>query len=88
MTIRSKAARVVFDKVSKVPRIINISQIDIKGKDTGQQRPTQASASGATIAAECLATTFVLSDAPPPADPKKPAGRATPAARQPAAKRS
>jgi type IV pilus assembly protein PilO len=69
-----------FDKVSKVPRIINISQIDIKGRDTGQ-RTAQASASGATIADECLATTFVLSDAPPPPDPKKPAGRAAPAAK-------
>jgi type IV pilus assembly protein PilO len=64
-----------FDKVSKVPRIINISHIVIKGKDTGDRR-AQAAASGASIAAECLATTFVLSDAPPPADPKRPGAAA------------
>jgi type IV pilus assembly protein PilO len=58
-----------FDKVSKVPRIINISHITIKGKDGARGAAAQASASGATIAAECLATTFVLSDAPPPPAP-------------------
>jgi type IV pilus assembly protein PilO len=49
-----------FDKVSKVPRIINISQIAVKGREG---RGGDA-ASGATISAECLATTFVLSDSP------------------------
>jgi type IV pilus assembly protein PilO len=69
-----------FDKVSKVPRIINISNISIKGKDAADRRAQQAAASGATIAAECLATTFVLSDAPePPA-----AGKGRPGARRPA----
>jgi type IV pilus assembly protein PilO len=75
-----------FDKVSKVPRIINVSDISIRAKETGDRR-TQAApaASGATIAAECLATTFVLSDGPDPAAEKKPAGRqGAPAAKRPA----
>jgi type IV pilus assembly protein PilO len=56
-----------FDRVSKVPRIINISGITIKAKDAramGEQN--------ATISAQCLATTFVLLDKPP-------AGAAAPA---------
>jgi type IV pilus assembly protein PilO len=68
-----------FDKVSKVPRIINISDIAVKGRES---RGSESAASGATITAACLATTFVLSDAP--AQPGKhgaPAGRA--AARAP-----
>jgi type IV pilus assembly protein PilO len=68
-----------FDKVSKVPRIINISGITIKGKDTGDRRRSGDPASRASIAAECLATTFVLSDSPPPEE--KPTGRRPGAAR-------
>jgi type IV pilus assembly protein PilO len=52
-----------FDKISKVPRIINVSGIVIKGKDA-ERRGQATSPSGATIAIDCLATTFVLSDAP------------------------
>src|SRR5262245_33553717 len=75
-----------FDKVTEVPRIINRSGISIKGKETGDRRNQQASASGATIAAECLATTFVLSDAPePPPDTKRPGRPGAPAAKRPAA---
>jgi type IV pilus assembly protein PilO len=44
-----------FDRISKFPRIINISNISVKA------RPEQES--DATIVAECVATTFVLSDA-------------------------
>jgi Tfp pilus assembly protein PilO len=44
-----------FDRVSKFPRIINISQISIRSKT-----PPEA---GATIVAECTATTFVLQEA-------------------------
>jgi type IV pilus assembly protein PilO len=47
---------IFFDKVSKVPRIINISSIAVKAK--GAQ--AQASGHGPTITATCLATTFVL----------------------------
>jgi type IV pilus assembly protein PilO len=43
-----------FDQVSKFPRIINISEISIKAKDSGD--PTR------TIVAECVATTFVLQE--------------------------
>jgi type IV pilus assembly protein PilO len=41
-----------FDRVSKFPRIINVSNIMIRGKD--KPEPTS------TISVECVATTFVL----------------------------
>jgi type IV pilus assembly protein PilO len=41
-----------FDRISRFPRIINISNISIKSKPTAD--------STATIVAECTATTFVL----------------------------
>jgi len=44
-----------FERISKFPRIINISNISIKAK--AQPEPN------ATIVAECIATTFVLQDA-------------------------
>lgn len=58
-----------FDRVSKFPRLIHISGIDIKGKD--RQEPNS------TITADCVATTYVL------LENKKPAAApaATPAAR-------
>ena len=43
-----------FDRISKFPRIINVSDISI--------RPSNDAASGTTIVAECLATTFVLQE--------------------------
>jgi len=43
-----------FERISKFPRIINISHISIKAKP--QPQPD------ATIVAECIATTFVLQD--------------------------
>jgi type IV pilus assembly protein PilO len=55
-----------FDRISKFPRIINISGITIHGRDN----PT----GGATITAECTAMTFVMVDAPPP-QPEAAAGR-------------
>jgi len=60
---------IFFDRVGKFTRIVNIADVDIKGKD----RPTPNS----TITATCIATTFVLLDKPappkgaPPAAPKK-----------------
>jgi type IV pilus assembly protein PilO len=45
-----------FDQVGKFSRIINVSGIHIKAKD----KPTLES----TISAECVATTFVLFEAP------------------------
>jgi type IV pilus assembly protein PilO len=45
-----------FDRVGKFTRIVNISNVDIKGKD----KP----AANATISASCTATTFVLLEKP------------------------
>ncbi len=53
-----------FDRVSKFPRLIHISGIDIKAKD--RQEPDS------TITADCVATTFVLIENKAPATP--PAG--------------
>jgi type IV pilus assembly protein PilO len=50
---------IFFDRVGKFTRIVNISGLDVKGKD----RPTPSS----TITASCVATTFVLLDKPAPA---------------------
>ena len=62
---------IFFDRVSKFTRIVNISNLDVKGKD----KPDPNS----TISATCKATTFVLLDKPQPST--KPAGRgAAPAA--------
>jgi type IV pilus assembly protein PilO len=47
---------IFFDKVSKFPRLINISGVTIKAR-TQQQ-------ANATVTAECTATTFVLLEAP------------------------
>lgn len=56
-----------FDRISKFHRIINVSDISIKAK-------LQPGA-GATIVAECVATTFVLQEGrPAPAKPGAPAG--------------
>jgi type IV pilus assembly protein PilO len=52
-----------FDRISKFPRIINVSQISIKAKN-----PPEANA---TITAECIATTFVLQEAAAAAPGKK-----------------
>jgi len=57
-----------FDRVGKFTRIVNISGLDVKGKDKSD--------AGATITATCVATTFVLLDKPVPAKP----GAARPAA--------
>lgn len=61
---------IFFDRVGKFTRIVNISGLDVKGKD----RPEANN----TITATCVATTFVLLDKPAAAKPgAKPA--ATPA---------
>jgi type IV pilus assembly protein PilO len=46
-----------FDRVGKFTRIVNISGLNVKGKDNKTQ-------GGATIEATCVATTFVLLDKP------------------------
>jgi len=58
-----------FDKVSRLPRIINITGIDIKARND-----RDASMANATVAADCTVTTFVLSD--PAAAPPAVRGRA------------
>jgi Tfp pilus assembly protein PilO len=50
-----------FDWLGKFTRIVNISGLDVKGRDKSE--------SNATISATCVATTFVLLDKPNP--PKK-----------------
>jgi type IV pilus assembly protein PilO len=50
-----------FDRVGKFTRIVNITDLSVKGKD----RPTPNS----TITATCVATTFVLLDKPAPPKP-------------------
>lgn len=49
---------IFFDRVGKFTRIVNITGVEIKGKD----RPEPSS----TISATCVATTFVLLDKPKP----------------------
>ena len=63
---------IFFDRVGKFTRIVNISGLDVKGKDKPDANNT--------IAASCVATTFVLLDKPnlpkkAPAKPGQPAGR-------------
>ena len=57
---------IFFDRVGKFTRIVNVTGVDIKGKD----KPD----ANATITAKCVATTFVLLDKPTP--PKAGAGAA------------
>jgi type IV pilus assembly protein PilO len=63
---------IFFDRVSKFTRIVNISGLDVKGKD----RPDPNS----TITATCVATTFVLLDKPQPAKAAPGRGAPPPAA--------
>jgi type IV pilus assembly protein PilO len=60
-----------FDRVGKFTRIVNITGLDVKGRE----RPD----STATITATCVATTFVLLDKPAPAKPVP--GKAAPTAK-------
>ena len=48
-----------FDRISKFPRIINISEMSVRAKPN-------ADATGPTIIAECTATTFVMQEAQAP----------------------
>src|SRR3954465_12479078 len=52
---------IFFDRVGKFTRIVNISGLDVKGRDKSD--------SSSTISATCVATTFVLLDKPTPAKP-------------------
>jgi type IV pilus assembly protein PilO len=57
-----------LDRVSKLPRIINVGSIDM----TTSTRPTP----GATVTVKCTAMTFVLNDVPPPTGAPAAAGPA------------
>lgn len=62
---------IFFDRVGKFTRIVNISAVDVKGKE----RPLPNS----TISASCTATTFVLLDKPTATTAKpKPGAKAVP----------
>jgi type IV pilus assembly protein PilO len=52
---------IFFDRVGKFTRIVNVSAVDIKGRDKPEPN--------STITASCVATTFVLLDKPAPAKP-------------------
>jgi len=52
---------IFFDRVSKFTRIVNISGLDVKGKDKPENNNT--------ISASCVATTFVLLEKPAAAKP-------------------
>jgi type IV pilus assembly protein PilO len=52
-----------FDRVGKFTRIVNISGLDVRGKEKPEPH--------ATITATCVATTFVLLDKPTPQKPQK-----------------
>jgi type IV pilus assembly protein PilO len=52
---------IFFDRVGRFTRIVNISGLDVKGRDKPEANNT--------IAATCIATTFVLLDKPTPAKP-------------------
>ena len=45
-----------FDRLGKFTRIVNISALEVKGRDAKSQQPN------VTISAKCVATTFVLLD--------------------------
>lgn len=62
-----------LERISKFPRIINVSNLHIRARDAQAGAGAQAAAgSEATIVAECTATTFVLLENPPAA-PGQPA---------------
>jgi type IV pilus assembly protein PilO len=62
---------IFFDRVGKFTRIVNITGLDVKGRDKPE--------GNATITATCVATTFVLLEKPNP-------GKAAPKPGAPAAK--
>jgi type IV pilus assembly protein PilO len=55
-----------FDRISKFPRIINVSEMSIRAKPV-------TDANGPTIVAECTATTFILQEAAAKVKPGTPA---------------
>ena len=68
-----------FDRLGKFSRIVNISNLSVKGKDKGGKEKADVRS---TISASCTATTFVLLDKPAPS-----AKKGKPAAGKPAPKK-
>ena len=66
---------VFFDRVGKFTRIVNISNLDVKGRPESQNKAEAQH----TINATCTATTFVLLDKPQPAGRGGRGGAAAPA---------
>ncbi len=58
---------IFFDRVGKFTRIVNISAVDIRGKDKPEPN--------STITAACTATTFVLLEKPAPKPAPAPAAK-------------
>ena len=54
-----------FDRVGRLPRLVNVGNVKVRAQ--GKQTVSN------TIAAQCVATTYVYIDKPPE-PPKKPAG--------------
>jgi type IV pilus assembly protein PilO len=69
-----------FDRIGKFARIVNITNLSVKGKDKGNGK--EKADARATISASCTATTFVLLDKPAPS-----AKKGKPAAGKPTAKK-
>ena len=69
-----------FDRIGKFARIVNISNLTVKGKDKGKDKDKVDARS--TISASCTATTFVLLDKPAAS-----AKKGKPAAGKPAPKK-
>src|SRR5436190_12042280 len=69
-----------FDRIGKFARIVNISNLSVKGREKGNGKEKADARS--TISASCTATTFVLLDKPAPS-----AKKGKPAAGKPAPKK-
>ena len=65
-----------LERVSKFPRIINVTGIHIRTKPAGA--PGSSGTTGATISADCTATTFVLLEPKTPPTPPAAAPAAAP----------
>jgi type IV pilus assembly protein PilO len=68
-----------FDRIGKFARIVNISNLSVKGREKGKEKDKD---SRSTISATCTATTFVLLDKPPAPTAKKGGKPAKPAAKK------
>jgi type IV pilus assembly protein PilO len=63
-----------FDRLGKFARIVNVSGLNVRGKDPGKDKAEQRT----TISASCVATTFVLLEKPAPKKGKDAAKKPAP----------